>query len=147
VTNLRLPGQYDERLLGSVGLQGPYYNGARWYLPSVGRYLELDPARLQPVKGRIASVENEWYAYAQGNPLRFTDFMGLCASGHCPDCPGGTWVAAPSAMVDASLFGAGGGLYFASQYSCTSRPVTATVAKRPFVIRDQRQRRGPQGES
>jgi len=40
VTNLRLPGQYDERLLGSLGLQGPYYNWNRWYLPGVGRYLE-----------------------------------------------------------------------------------------------------------
>jgi hypothetical protein len=28
VTNLRLPGQYDERLLASVGLQGPYYEAA-----------------------------------------------------------------------------------------------------------------------
>ncbi len=45
VTNLRLPGQYDERLLGSLGLQGPYYNWNRWYLPGVGRYLELDPCR------------------------------------------------------------------------------------------------------
>jgi hypothetical protein len=47
VTNLRLPGQYDERLFaaaGISGLQGPYYNWNRWYLPSVGRYLELDPA-------------------------------------------------------------------------------------------------------
>ncbi len=43
VTNLRLPGQYDERLLAAVGLQGPYYNWNRWYLPSTGRYLEFDP--------------------------------------------------------------------------------------------------------
>jgi hypothetical protein len=35
VTNLRLPGQHDERLLGSIGLKGPYYNWNRWYLPSV----------------------------------------------------------------------------------------------------------------
>jgi hypothetical protein len=29
VTSLRLPGQYDERLFGSLGLQGPYYNWNR----------------------------------------------------------------------------------------------------------------------
>jgi uncharacterized protein RhaS with RHS repeats len=48
VTNLRLPGQYDERLLPGSGIQGPYYNWNRWYLPSMGRYMELDPiARLR----------------------------------------------------------------------------------------------------
>jgi hypothetical protein len=47
VTNLRLPGQY-ERLLRSLGLQGPYYNWNRWYLPGVGGgYLELDPLALR----------------------------------------------------------------------------------------------------
>ena len=75
VTNLRLPGQYDERLLGSVGLQGPYYNWNRWYLPSVGRYLELDP---ESFKGHVVpQSENrrvpEWYAYAGANPWRFVD--------------------------------------------------------------------------
>ena len=49
VTNLRLPGQYDERLLSSLGLQGPYYNWNRWYLPGVGRYLELEPLNLGTV--------------------------------------------------------------------------------------------------
>jgi RHS repeat-associated protein len=127
VTNLRLPGQYDERLLGSIGLQGPYYNWNRWYLPGAGRYLELDPLRLQSVGGHILSTENEWYSYAQGNPLRFTDFMGLCASGHCPDCPGGSWIASLSMMADAEGFGIAGGLYFASVYSCTTRPVTVHV--------------------
>jgi RHS repeat-associated protein len=75
VTNLRLPGQYDERLLGSVGLQGPYYNWNRWYLPSVGRYLELDPIAL---RGRFnARYGPDWYNYADGNPLLRTDPFGL----------------------------------------------------------------------
>jgi RHS repeat-associated protein len=75
VTNLRLPGQYDERLLGSVGLQGPYYNWNRWYLPSVGRYLELDPIAL---RGRFnGAFGPDWYNYANGNPLRYTDPWGL----------------------------------------------------------------------
>ncbi|WP_242343061.1 RHS repeat domain-containing protein [Anaeromyxobacter terrae] len=77
VTNLRLPGQYDERLLGSVGLQGPYYNWNRWYLPSVGRYLELDPIALMgTINGTYAP---DWYGYANQNPLRFTDADGTSA--------------------------------------------------------------------
>jgi RHS repeat-associated protein len=71
VTNLRLPGQYDERLLESVGLQGPYYNWNRWYLPGVGRYLELDPVAL--VGGTGGGYPLEWYGYARTNPLRFVD--------------------------------------------------------------------------
>jgi RHS repeat-associated protein len=75
VTNLRLPGQYDERLLGSVGLQGPYYNWNRWYLPSVGRYLELDPLALRG--GFNGDFGPDWYGYAEGNPLRYVDPLGL----------------------------------------------------------------------
>ncbi len=75
VTNLRLPGQYDERLLGSVGLQGPYYNWNRWYLPGVGRYLELDPVALDGLSN--GEYVPEWYTYAGGNPLRYFDSTGL----------------------------------------------------------------------
>ena len=75
VTNLRLPGQYDERLLGSLGLQGPYYNWNRWYLPGVGRYLELDPIALG---GKFNGFFGpNWYGYAEGNPMRFADPSGL----------------------------------------------------------------------
>ena len=76
VTNLRLPGQYDERLLGSLGLQGPYYNWNRWYLPGAGRYLELDPIALRGGMNGIYSPD--WYNYALGNPLTYTDPAGLC---------------------------------------------------------------------
>jgi RHS repeat-associated protein len=76
VTNLRLPGQYDERLLGSLGLQGPYYNWNRWYLPGIGRYLELDPIALAGGQNGIYSLD--WYNYALGNPLTYTDPEGLC---------------------------------------------------------------------
>jgi RHS repeat-associated protein len=83
VTNLRLPGQYDERLCaaaGISGLQGPYYNWNRWYLPSAGRYLELDPQWMllapQPEHGGFYAPD--WYGYAAGNPFRFIDPYGLC---------------------------------------------------------------------
>jgi len=81
VTNLRLPGQYDERLLGGLGLQGPYYNWNRWYLPGVGRYLELDPVAMKGGSTRL-----EWYAYAGGNPLRFIDPLGLDRYDFCRVC-------------------------------------------------------------
>lgn len=74
MTNLRLPGQYEERLLGSLGLQGLYYHRNRWYLPGVGRYLELDPMAMEgEFNGPYGPV---WYAYGDGNPLRFIDPTG-----------------------------------------------------------------------
>jgi len=77
VTNIRLPGQYDERLFQQAGinLQGPYYNQARWYLPGVGRYVELDPFALRGGLNNGSSAD--WYGYANANPLRFTDPSGL----------------------------------------------------------------------
>jgi len=86
VTNLRLPGQYDERLLASVGLQGPYYNWNRWYLPGVGRYLEVDPPALPGAvdpTGIFFSRAPEWYAYARGNPLSVIDPRGLYGTKCC----------------------------------------------------------------
>jgi len=85
VTNLRLPGQYDERLLGSLGLQGPYYNWNRWYLPGVGRYLELDPLALEdpPLIGQAP----DWYNYAGGNPLTVIDPEGLAGRRFPPPPP------------------------------------------------------------
>jgi RHS repeat-associated protein len=77
VTNLRLPGQYDERLFaaaGISGLQGPYYNWNRWYLPGVGRYLELDPLAVEGGFNTPSGVD--WYSYAGGNPVRFIDPNG-----------------------------------------------------------------------
>ncbi len=75
VTNVRFPGQYDERLLGSLGIQGPYYNWNRWYLPGVGRYLELDPLALQ---GKFnGSHGPDWYNYVEDNPLSYIDPFGM----------------------------------------------------------------------
>jgi RHS repeat-associated protein len=77
VTNLRLPGQYDERLFSSVGIQGPYYNWNRWYLPAVGRYVEPDP--IAASAGFNGPYGPNWYGYAEGNPLRRTDRTGMIA--------------------------------------------------------------------
>jgi len=96
VTNLRLPGQYDERLLASVGLQGPYYNWNRWYLPGVGRYLELDPVALGGgLNGGFYTAD--WYTYGNGNPLYYTD-------------PEGLWYVPPPAPPLAIPFGIGVGV-------------------------------------
>jgi RHS repeat-associated protein len=89
-TNLRLPGQYDERLLGNIGLSGPYYNGARWYLPAMARYMELDPVALHGgVNGTFAP---DWYGYANQNPLRWTD-------------PNGQFIGAAAGFVFGGLYG------------------------------------------
>jgi RHS repeat-associated protein len=102
VTNLRLPGQYDERLLASVGLQGPYYNWNRWYLPGVGRYLELDPLAMNGDLNGFGAPD--WYIYALGNPLTYTDPNG--------ENPGvgaalGAPICGPPCMVIGALAGLG----------------------------------------
>jgi RHS repeat-associated protein len=56
-------------------MQGPYYNWNRWYLPSVGRYLELDPIAM--AGGFNGFYGPNWYGYAEGNPLRWVDPWGL----------------------------------------------------------------------
>jgi len=82
VTNLRLPGQYDERLLASIGLQGPFYNWNRWYLPSMGRYMELDPiAMAGELNGPFTP---EWYTYVGASPNRYVDPTGLAYFGKRP---------------------------------------------------------------
>lgn len=75
VTNLRLPGQYDERLLADVGLKGPFYNGQRWYLPQFARYVELDPIA---VRGGLNGLyAPDWYGYGNANPVSWVDPNGL----------------------------------------------------------------------
>jgi RHS repeat-associated protein len=63
VQNLRLPGQeFDQET-------GLYFNGFRPYVPGWGRYLQSDPTGLG---GGLNT-----YAYAAGNPLMFSDPLGL----------------------------------------------------------------------
>lgn len=64
---------------------GLYYYRARYYDPSVGRFLNEDPARF--VAGQ------DFYIYASDNPTLRTDPLGLDPSdgscGKCPDSPKG----------------------------------------------------------
>lgn len=68
---LRFPGQYAD-----IGA-GFHYNHYRDYLPSLGRYSEFDPAG--------SRTYSSWYAYANDNPLNFTDVMGRLTDGQCCD--------------------------------------------------------------
>jgi RHS repeat-associated protein len=65
VQDLRLPGQEAEVETGFN------HNGFRDYVPAWGRYAESDPIGL-------AGGTNT-YAYVGGNPLRYTDPLGLCS--------------------------------------------------------------------
>ncbi len=46
---------------------GLYYFNARWYDPTVGRFISEDPARFG----------SNWYRYASHNPLKYSDPTGL----------------------------------------------------------------------
>ncbi len=65
-TDRRFTGQAQE---AAIGL---YYYGARWYDPSLNRFISADT--MVPSPGNPQSLNR--YAYTLGNPLRFVDPTG-----------------------------------------------------------------------
>jgi len=61
-----------EMLVGAVAPAGLYYIGARWYDPSLGRFLSLDPELGQTSAPQTINR----YVYCLNNPLRVTDPTG-----------------------------------------------------------------------
>ncbi len=75
---LRFPGQWDDALFTNATLGGDsYYNVHRWYEPQTGRYTRVDPLVLRP------DPESNVFLYANANPLRFLDPLGLAAQVCC----------------------------------------------------------------
>jgi len=70
ITDRNFTGQKENLEIGLI-----YYN-ARYYVPSLGRFLTADTIVPDPT---VPQSLNR-YTYVLGNPLRYTD-----SSGHCPD--------------------------------------------------------------
>jgi len=79
-TRFRYTGQ---QYLSQMGL---YYYKARFYSPMLGRFLQTDPIGYQD--------DNNLYAYVRGNPLRWTDSLGLA--------PGDSYPSAADAAIAAT---------------------------------------------
>src|SRR5690606_17439068 len=59
---------YNHRFTGKPqDITGLYYYGARFYDPTIGRFISLDPA-----KNGL-----NWYVYANNNPLKYIDPSGM----------------------------------------------------------------------
>ncbi len=80
-TDYRYTGQ---RLEDDLGI---YYYNARWYDPSIGRFLQADT--IVPDPGNPLAYDR--YSYVLNNPLRYTDPSGKFAEEDIPLlCPGCT---------------------------------------------------------
>lgn len=64
----------------STGLQ---YFGARWYDPSIGRFMGVDPAGLDAEDKGDSGLVHEFnrYAFSANNPYKYTDPDGRNSTG------------------------------------------------------------------
>lgn len=76
---------------------GLYQIRARSYEPTTGRFISVDPAAAGPTDPYVSA-----YAYANANPIRYTD-----PSGRCPICIAGLIGAGVGALVGAGSYAAG----------------------------------------
>jgi RHS repeat-associated protein len=86
---------------------GLYYLRARYYDPSIGRFISKDP-----LAGSIfVPISSNRFAYALSNPLRYKDTLGLAAEQNGGDQNLGSWwyteSPTPSTLVDTALYGFG----------------------------------------
>ncbi len=91
-TTFRYTGQRSETGLGPSGGEGLMFYGARWYDPSLARFIQADSI----VPGGVQGLDR--YAYSYNNPVKYTD-----PSGHCPWCIAALVGAVVGAAVNAGI--------------------------------------------
>lgn len=95
--NIRYTGHYEDEENGLI------YMGARYYDPSIGRFLSMDP--VGPVPGNVHSFNR--YTYANNNPYKYVDPDGRL-SVLAPSIPGVPANIAPPPALALAAAGAGG---------------------------------------
>ncbi|MCL2876149.1 MAG: RHS domain-containing protein, partial [Betaproteobacteria bacterium] len=91
-SNLRLPGQYEDQ---ETGL---HYNWNRYYDSQTGRYVTGDPIGIEGGAN--------FYVYVGGNPVGYTDPLGLCRRGYKP-MDGNPGVCVPDDRVEPDVCATG----------------------------------------
>jgi RHS repeat-associated protein len=129
-TTYRYTGQREEAGLGL------YYYGARWYDPSLGRFVQADT--LVPGPGDPQAYDR--YAYVLNNPLKYHDPSGYCdfaADILVTDDPM-QCIGSAGASVVRRLGEAAGSLAVGLQlFAATQSPQAGSVAERAVYMADQ----------